>query len=144
MKEPVLGRSFHRLPVSNDGMFDNVGKSEADEPIGDISAGPVEAIGVVEVVTALGGRAQLHDLLEAFAIPRDGRIEPGIGSGFDVDKRREGAFGGTVLSSGAIIEMCDVKGLTVLVGVSLGRTGVDMDLLVGIVLMVPHADALWA
>jgi hypothetical protein len=125
-------------------MLDDVGKSQADDPISDISAGPVEAIGIVEVVAPLGGRSLIHDLPESLAVPWDRRIEPGIGLGFDVDERSKGAGGCTVHSLGTFIEVFDVWGSSISVSDSLDGTCVDMNPFVFIVLMMPHSEALRA
>ena len=128
------------LQVTDDSMLGDVGEHKANEAVGRIPAGTVELVGVVEVVAPFGGRAQLHDFFESLAAAWNRGIEPGVSFGLDVDERTERAFGGTVVTVGAFVDVHDVKGAAAAVRMPFGRTRVDMEFSPLLVLMVPHAD----
>ena len=123
-------------------MFDDVGQGQANQSIAGVSAGSIQFVGIIEGVAALGGGALFENLFKALTVARDGRIESGVGLGFDVDQRGEGTFGSTVLFHGAILEVHDVNGFAVAMGIAFCRAAIDMSVAAFLVLMVAHAHSL--
>lgn len=91
-------------------MFDDIGKSQADQAIIDVSGRPVEMVGIEKGVAAFGGGTMVIDFLETIAITRNGREEPGIGVGFNIDYGSQGTIGGTIELLRALIQMDNIKG----------------------------------
>ena len=133
--------SFLRcFQIADDGMLDDIGEYKANEAVGCVSAGVVKLVGIVEVVAPFGRGSQIQDFLESLAVSWNGGIKPRIGVGFDVDERAKRAVRCTVLLLGAFFRVHDVKREAVSVSMPFGRAGVDMELSVFIVLVMPHAS----
>lgn len=60
-------------------------------------------IGIDHGVAALGGGSVIHELFKPLTVPWDGRIEPWVDMGMDVDHRSEGTVGGAIGVKRALI-----------------------------------------
>lgn len=77
-------------------MFHDINQGKADKAVISISAGTVEPIGVDKGVATLGGSTLIREFFKPFTLPWDGRVEPGVEIGMDVDNRAKRAVRGTI------------------------------------------------
>ncbi len=123
------GRRFKSVEITSGGMFDNIGDSQADKAIIGISGGSVEMIGVEKGITALGRGTMIIDFLKSLAASWNGREKPGIGVGFNIDNGSQATIGGAIELLRALIQMDNIQGIPVSVGIPFNRAGKEMGIL---------------
>lgn len=101
-------------------------------------------IGIDQGVATLSGSALIREFFKTLTVPWDGRVEPWVGIGVDVDHGSEGAAGGTIRVKRALIKMNNVERGSVSVGISFYGTGIEMGIFPFDEHMVAHSKTLRA
>ena len=138
LNELVNGLFFAHFKIANHGVLDDVDQVQANESVIGISAGTIQIVGVDDGVTAFRSASLVHDFFERSAVPGDGRVEPGISIGFDVDRRTDGQLRFADFVQRALIVMSDVDAFSVTMGISLGRADVNVRAFDFVELVIAH------
>lgn len=137
----VSGLFFAHFEITNDSVLGDVSQVQADESVIGISTGTIQAITVVDGVAAFRSASLVHDFFELDAVPGDGWVEPGIGVGFDVDRRADCQLGFADFAPGTLVDVSDIDALSVTMRISLDGADVNVRTFDLVVLVVAHTHS---